>query len=95
MKRVTASMLENWAKEPDCQVNLSLLVRRLIKASPVQIHKILFPSGSSVVLPGYDGTLETTGETVHVPAKKSIWEISARKDYKKKAEEDLKKGRLL
>ena len=91
MKYITSTNLATWAPERDCQENFPLLVRRLIRASPVEVHKMLFPVGDNVILPGYDGTLEMKGTYQHIPDGNSIWEIGTGKDYEVKANKDFAK----
>lgn len=91
MKRITSLNLLNWASTRDCQEHLPLLIRKLIRASPVQVIKMLIPAGDNIILPGYDGSLDTIDGTENIPSGKSVWEIGTAKDYKKKAEEDFNK----
>lgn len=90
MQRITSTDLETWAPERDCQEHLPLLVRRLIRASPVNVLQMFFPAGDNVILPGYDGTLEVLEGTDHIPSGKSVWEIGSGKEPKAKAERDYK-----
>jgi hypothetical protein len=91
MLRITSTDLKNWAPARDCQEHLPLLVRRLIRASVVNIQKILIPAGDNVILPGFDGTVELITGTEYVPSGISVWELGSNKDYKDKAEGEFKK----
>lgn len=91
MRRITSTDLSNWALTRDCQEHLPLLIRKLVRASPVNILKMLIPAGDNVILPGYDGTVEVVDGTEYVPSGKSIWEMGSGKDFKNKAERDFKK----
>ena len=91
MKRITSTDLSNWAPTRDCQEHLPLLIRRLIRASPVTINKILIPAGDNVILPGYDGTVKVENGTEYIPGGSSIWEMGSGRDFKDKAEKDYKK----
>lgn len=90
MQRITSTDLGIWAPKRDCQENLSLLVRKLIRESSVKISKMLFPVGENVVLPGYDGILEVEDGTDYIPSGKSVWEIGTGKKPKSKAASDYK-----
>jgi hypothetical protein len=91
MKWVNSADIENYANSRDCQENLSLLIRRLIRATVRGITSISFPSGKGIVYPGWDGKLESREETEYIPIGLSVWELSTQKDAKKKAEEDYRK----
>lgn len=91
MKRITTNDLINWAATRDCQQHLPLLIRKLIRASPVKILRILIPSGDNIILPGYDGTVEASEGSEYIPEGISVWEIGSNKDFKSKAESDLVK----
>src|SRR5690606_9007815 len=91
MKWIDSTDLRNWANRRDCQETLPLLVRKLIRATSKTIQGIKFPSGESVFLGGWDGTLEVTVETDHLPAGISLWEFGTSKDTKGKADNDYAK----
>lgn len=91
MNRITTYNLVTWAATRECQQYLPLLVRKLIRASPVTLQRMLIPAGDNVVLPGYDGTVETSNEYEYVPEGVSVWEIGTNKDFNAKAEKDLAK----
>jgi hypothetical protein len=91
MKWIDSTDLRNWANRRDCQEILPLLVRKLIRATSKTIQSIKFPSGESVLLGGWDGTLEVTDETDYLPAGISLWEFGTSKDPKGKADDDYAK----
>ncbi|MEJ7739861.1 MAG: hypothetical protein WKF97_20735 [Chitinophagaceae bacterium] len=91
MKHITSTNLANWAPKRDCQENFPLLIRRLIRSSPVQIVKMLFPAGDNVILPGFDGTLQVNECSLYIPAGESKWEIGTGRDYKDKFNQDYTK----
>ncbi len=91
MKWIDSTDLKNWAPRRDCQENLPLVIRRLIRATVSKIDSIFFPAGDSTVYPGWDGRLESKEETEYIPNGLSVWEIGTHKDIKTKAEEDYKK----
>jgi hypothetical protein len=90
MQRITSTDLEAWAPKRDCQEHLPLLVRRLIRATALNVLKMLFPAGDNVILPGYDGILEVENGTDHIPSGKSVWEIGTGKEPRGKAASDYK-----
>ena len=92
MKWIDAYDIEKiWAGRRDCQENLPLLTRKLIRATSNSIQSIKFPSGESVLIGGWDGVLEVTEETDYLPIGISLWEFGANKDPKSKADSDFKK----
>lgn len=91
MKRITSNDLSNWAPTRDCQEHLPLLVRKLIRASAVNVQRLLIPAGDNVILPGFDGTVELIDGNDYLPAGHSVWEIGSGKDFKEKAEKDFTK----
>lgn len=94
MKWIDSTDIRNWANRRDCQETLPLLVRKLIRATSKTIQSIKFPSGESVLLGGWDGTLEVTDETDYLPAGISLWEFGTSKDPKGKADDDYAKRAL-
>jgi hypothetical protein len=94
MHWITSTDLKNWAPKRDCQENLPLLVRKLIRASSSNISKILFPAGDSVVYSGWDGILESSVATEYIPNGTSLWEFGTEKTITKKANEDYEKRKL-
>jgi len=94
MRWVDTTDLKNWAFRRDCQEDLPLVVRRLIRATTLEgLSKILFPAGDSVQYGGWDGTLRVTIGTEYIPEGESVWEFGTSQDIKKKAENDYKKRR--
>ena len=91
MKRITSTHLSNWAATRDCQEHLPLLIRKLIRASDVNVQKLRIPVGDNVFLPGFDGMVELIDGTEYLPAGHSVWEIGSGKDFKEKAEKDFAK----
>lgn len=91
MKRITSTDLTNWAPTRSCQEHLPLLIRKLIRASNVEVLNLLIPSGDNVILPGFDGTVEVTTGTEYIPSGKSVWEIGSDKAIGEKANEEFNK----
>lgn len=91
MKWIDTTDLKNWASRRDCQEHLSLVIRRLIRATAKDITSINFPAGESIVYPGWDGVLEVTEGNEYIPQGFSVWEIGTNENIKKKAEEDYQK----
>lgn len=88
---INVTNLENWASTRDCQGYLPLVIRRLIRATVIEISHISFSAGDSIVYPGWDGVLKVSKGTEYIPEGFSVWEIGSGEDVKKKAEEDYKK----
>jgi hypothetical protein len=91
MKWIDSTDLRSWANRRDCQETLPLLVRKLIKTTATTIQSMKFPSGESVLLGGWDGTLEVTDGTDYLPTGISLWEFGTSKDPKGKADDDYAK----
>ena len=90
MKWITSTDLNNWAPARDCQENMPLLIRKLLRAEGNNIVQLFFPAGDNIVFSGWDGTLKSSNLTEYIPNGFSVWEIGCRKDFKAKAEEDYK-----
>ena len=91
MKWIDSTDLRNWANRRDCQENLPLLVRKLIRATSNTIQSIHFPSGDNVLIGGWDGILKVLEETEYLPQGTSLWEFGSNKDPKGKADDDYEK----
>ena len=91
MQWIDTTNLKNWASRRDCQEHLPLVIRRLIRATVIDISHINFPAGDSVVYPGLDGILNVTESTEYLPEGFSVWEIGTNQEIKRKAEEDYQK----
>lgn len=95
--RITSSDLVQWAtiNSKDCETNLPLLIRLLIRESIKGIKKMRFPAGDSTRHSGWDGILEVDNSLTDIPEfipkGDSFWEIGTGEDYYSKAEDDYKK----
>jgi len=85
-----ASHLDRWADDPEAKELLPRLVRQLVYGLTDDLQRVDFPAGSSVPLGGWDGIVETLQGNDLVPVDISGWEVSTRKDIKRKADEDYK-----
>lgn len=83
--------LARWADTKIAKDKFPELMRRLCFASAVNPQRIEFASGEGTALHGYDGVVETGGDNVFVPQGRSVWELSAEKDHRGKAQDDFKK----
>lgn len=88
---INSTDLKLWAPRRDCQENLPLLVRKLIRTHSKSIKNIKFPSGDNILIGGWDGILESDEENEYVPKGISVWEFGANKDKKSKANDDFAK----
>ena len=88
---VDSTDLKSWAARRDCQGDLPLLIRRLIRATSPDISKILFPAGDNVSSPGWDGILEVSEGNEYIPEGFSIWEMGCNQNVKGKADSDYEK----
>src|SRR5690349_12750788 len=64
------------------------LVGKLIKAT-IDPKFFRFPKGHDIYLPGFDGELDSDVQTEHIPLGRSVWQVSVRHDFWKKANEDF------
>jgi hypothetical protein len=91
MKWIDSTDLRTWADRRDCQENLPLLVRKLIRATSKSVQSIHFPSGDNVLIGGWDGILKVLDKTEYLPKGTSLWEFGSNKDPKGKADDDYEK----
>ena len=89
---VTANDIKQWTETNKRQAEglLPELVRRLILASckPDHLH---FPSGDSIAIGGWDGTLEVDEGNEFVPSGFSVWEFGTNGNNNNKFESDYQK----
>ena len=89
---VTANDIKQWTETNKRQAEglVPKLVRRLIRASckPDYLH---FPSGDSIAVGGWDGTLEVLEGNEFIPSGFSVWEFGTDESINKKFEEDFQK----
>src|SRR5262249_34011964 len=87
---VTAKRLEDWAGTLDARSTLPQLVRRLIRATGEGV-RVAAPTGEQTQRPGWDGLVETSGDTEFVPEGVSAWGRGADAKPEKKASADFAK----
>jgi len=87
----TRSDILQWARTTSGQRNLPGLIRRLIHETGKGVVKLGFPTEEGVQSGGWDGTVQATQATAHVPAGWSVWELSVEHSITKKAEDDFTK----
>ena len=85
------SEISAWSNQSDAGDRLPDLVRRLILATVPELSHLNMPSGSTVWLPGWDGTLTAETGNAWVPSGTSAWELSRRSDIGTKANKDYRK----
>ena len=86
-----ANDVVNWAGTGAAAHELPNLVRRLILATAVELSDLTVPGGSSVRLPGWDGTVRAGVGNVWVPEGNSVWELSCDGNVQAKANDDYQK----
>ncbi len=91
MRWVKAMTLNTWAGRQTARGNLSLVLRRLIRATLNDVRRFTFPAGESTDLGGWDGIVETPLGNAFVPVGTSGWELSTQKSINKKANDDYDK----
>lgn len=89
---VTSNDIKNWTQTQKRRAEelLPELVRRLIRANfkPEHIH---FPSGDSIAVGGWDGTLKVDEGNEFVPSGFSVWEFGTNSSINVKFDEDYQK----
>ncbi len=86
--------IQDWSGRPEAENRLPELVRRLVAATVPsdRLRRCDFPSGTDTRLGGFDGIVEADGGSVQfVPSGLSCWELSVRRDWRKKIRADLDK----
>lgn len=68
-----------------------LLVRRLIAETADGLSELDMPGGSGTAAGGFDGVVTASGQTVEVPAGRSVWELSVTGGAQVKADDDYGK----
>ena len=85
---IKANQINEWAGTIEARQHLPVLLRRLIHSTGRDLHHVDFPGFDNAQRPGWDGWVETDAPSPWVPAGRSGWEVSARKDSRGKAEGD-------
>src|SRR5688572_15865165 len=91
MRWISATDLENWAKNLGARDDLPKIVSDLIRASAPDIASIRFPSGDKGQVRGFDGHLVSEVAALNVPLGRSLWEFGTNVDYQGKAKGDFDK----
>ena len=87
---IKASDIESWADRLSTRSRLAVLIRTLIHSTNRRITQADFPGNDDSQRAGWDGWLETTEATFHIPAGKSGWELSTTASQRK-AQQDYDK----
>lgn len=85
---MTERRIEQWADISDAPKLLPILIRRLIRATVRQPGLVRFSGGEGIERHDWDGLAQTAIGNEFVPEGFSGWELSVRKDYREKANED-------
>ena len=94
VRLVDSTDIAEWSARRDGgQARLPELLSRLILSEVGRDARLRFPTGDSVQFSGWDGVCETEtfAATPRVPAGRSVWEVSTRKDVAKKGNADFRK----
>jgi hypothetical protein len=83
--------LARWANSLAAPADFPRLLRRLILETGRGVVRLGFPAGEGIGEGGWDGTVRATEATAFIPAGLSLWEVSTRKDVKRKADQDYAK----
>jgi hypothetical protein len=88
---ITRIELENWSKTFDAKGYLPLLVSRLVTATTPTSTFHEFPDGNAVFIGGWDGVVNSKGDSRFVPTGTSLWEFGTESKVKGKADGDYEK----
>jgi len=97
MITIERTHLETWAGSHHANGEFPLLIAKLISATTPNLSELKISHGSAIYLPGWDGTVFSTTNTVYVLEGTSLWEFGtsdgseskANKDYKKRTENPI------
>lgn len=85
---IKALDISRWADDIRARDELPVLVRRLVHATNRNLIEVDFPGYSEAQRPDWDGQVEAAAATLKVPAGRSGWELSCRRDVTRKANDD-------
>lgn len=91
MDWITSTDLVHWSDKRVSEELLPEVLRRLIYTLTERRAMLDMPSGDSVSTGGWDGQVEVSDGTEHIPAGKSVWEFGTNKDIKGKADDEYNK----
>jgi hypothetical protein len=83
--------LARWANSLAARGDFPRLIRRLILETGRGVVRLGFPAGEGIGAEGWDGTVRATEATAFIPEGLSLWEVSTRRDVKRKADGDYAK----
>ncbi len=89
---IRAIEIHKWAQRNCARRELPALVRRLVHTTGQDLTRVDFPAYDNAERKGWDGIIETSVPTPWIPAGKSGWELSCRRDIRGKAEIDYVKS---
>ena len=91
MNLITRDHLNRWADTPDAKSTFPYLISRLVRASTPTNTKVNIPWGSASYIGGWDGVVQCSIETRHIPLGTSLWEFGTSNNCVKKANDDYEK----
>ncbi len=92
LAEIKAMDIHDWAQNISARQELAALLRRLIHSTGRNLTRVDFPAYDNAERKGWDGIIETSAPTPWVPAGKSGWELSCRRDVERKAGIDYAKS---
>jgi hypothetical protein len=90
MLNITELNIEEWANNLSARSELARLIARLIQETCPDLRELNMPGGDKFALPGFDGFVDCGTGTAFVPQDQSVWELSAEKEIRDKANEVYK-----
>lgn len=88
---IDSTDIANWAGSHNAKGNLPWLIRKLIRATHIQITSLEAPKGDDVYIGGYDLVVNAESAGPYVPFGVSFWELGTDVAPKGKAEKDYVK----
>ena len=92
--RISARQVQQWGKTRRAEEDLPELLSRLIRCELFTADGIRAPSGERIIERGPDIAVSTRLATRHIPAGRSVWEVSTAGDFRRKARKDLNRRRV-
>ena len=92
--RISALQVQQWGESRIAEGELPALVKRLIRSELFIADGIRAPSDERIVERGPDIAVSTGLRTRHIPAGRSVWEVSTENNPSRKAGKDLKRRRV-
>ena len=85
---IRAKQISQWAENIESRSRMAVLIRKLVHSTGVGVARVDFPGYDLSEQPGWDGYVESRGQTPWIPSGASGWELGTGGDAKGKANRD-------